>query len=331
MKILSDHRPQFRIAVPTHGRPEQLARFLEAVAPQFDRHPEFNLVVVNDGSHDEAYEKIVTSYLNIITYIAEPECRGIGPTRYRAISGATEEYIVTTDDDCIPGPFWLDWIKAYAMAFPNADILAGFTNPVRRDGTPANWPWTALPTASPASAIVDGSLLTAVGANSVFRRTFYESASLLDQLLWPDAEDYHRTRTALKSGASYQVCVSLKTSHPTFGGPMALIRKQYKYGLEASGYAVAFQDPQLLGPESLRRIWQAAISAARAVRPPSNQILSRLMNYELRFYAFLSQLALDMGRWRGLKRFSRKFDKPVPARKQLTDHYAEFVLDVDFK
>lgn len=68
-----------RIVVPTHKRPGDLETFLEHMVPQIRGRSNVRLVVVNDGTHDDAYQRVVERFADAIDY--RPQAVNRGPRR----------------------------------------------------------------------------------------------------------------------------------------------------------------------------------------------------------------------------------------------------------
>jgi GT2 family glycosyltransferase len=125
----SDCAPRISVAVSTYRRPDGLARLLEALRPQIEGRPARELVVINDGSHDAKYEAAIKPFAGLVSYHPLPQNVGIARARNESAARAHGDYIVFTDDDCVPPPFWLDWLEARLDANPEIDVLIGTTRP----------------------------------------------------------------------------------------------------------------------------------------------------------------------------------------------------------
>ena len=122
--------PGISILVATYKRPKGLRRLLDHIVPQVRGHPEREIIIVNDGTHDEAYQAVVDEFQNEITYVALPENIGVGGARQHAASLAKGDFIVFTDDDCEPPRWWLDWLSAQLLCHPDLDVVIGTTHPL---------------------------------------------------------------------------------------------------------------------------------------------------------------------------------------------------------
>lgn len=121
--------PSLSVVVATHRRPEGLGRLLAKLAPQTAGRTDREVIVVNDGSHDERYAKVVAAF-DGITYEALAENVGVGEARNRGAARARHDYVVYTDDDCEPPDCWLDWLSALLRMHPEIDVVAGTTRPL---------------------------------------------------------------------------------------------------------------------------------------------------------------------------------------------------------
>jgi GT2 family glycosyltransferase len=87
-------------------------------------------VVVNDGSHDPSYQRIIDEFGDGLVYEPTPRNNGTASARNSSAGLATKEFLVFTDDDCEPPPWWLDWVSARLVGDPRIDVLVGTTRPL---------------------------------------------------------------------------------------------------------------------------------------------------------------------------------------------------------
>jgi GT2 family glycosyltransferase len=106
-----------------------LRRLLTALQSQVEGRASREIVVINDGSHDDAYQRVAAEFAPVISYRALPKNVGIARARNESASRARGAYIVFTDDDCVPAPFWLDWLEARLDAHPELDVVVGSVRP----------------------------------------------------------------------------------------------------------------------------------------------------------------------------------------------------------
>jgi glycosyltransferase involved in cell wall biosynthesis len=118
------------VLIATHKRPAGLRRVLAALRPQVAGHPERSIVVVNDGTHDDAYAAVAAEFADVITYVMLPQPAGVAAARNAAVGMCKTAYAVFTDDDCEPPPWWLDWLDARLLSHPEIDVVVGVTRPL---------------------------------------------------------------------------------------------------------------------------------------------------------------------------------------------------------
>jgi GT2 family glycosyltransferase len=125
----ADVVPKLSVVICTHRRPSGLSALLNSLVPQVTGRPWREIVVVNDGTHDEAYAAVVAEFGDAIRYDALPAPRGIAVARNRTADLARGTFMIFTDDDCVVPPSWLDWVEARFAAHPELDVIGGTTRP----------------------------------------------------------------------------------------------------------------------------------------------------------------------------------------------------------
>ena len=95
--------PQFTVVIPVFNRPRQIERALRSCLVQ--RHPEFEVVVVDDASTDDTAGAARRSAGNRITLLQHAINRGVCAARNTGVSQARGEWIVflDSDDELLPG------------------------------------------------------------------------------------------------------------------------------------------------------------------------------------------------------------------------------------
>jgi GT2 family glycosyltransferase len=95
------------IIIPTYNRPERLRNCLSAiVASDYPAH-DFEVIVVDDGSHLPIEPVILGFQDRLNLTIIRQANAGPATARNTGIAAATGEFVVFTDDDCVPKPDWL--------------------------------------------------------------------------------------------------------------------------------------------------------------------------------------------------------------------------------
>ncbi|MEQ8536747.1 MAG: glycosyltransferase [Coleofasciculus sp. D1-CHI-01] len=105
--------PFFSVVIPTYHRNDLLVKCLDCLAPgrQTLSADQYEVIITDDGSHATA-EKIVLKYYTWAKWVAGsslgPACNRNNGAKY-----TQGEWLVFTDDDCLPDP---QWLEAYRKA-----------------------------------------------------------------------------------------------------------------------------------------------------------------------------------------------------------------------
>lgn len=94
----------FSIIIPTYNRRSMLDICLAAVTAL--DCPDYEVIVVDDGSSDGAEELVRTSFPEV-RFFRQEENRGPAAARNRGLREATGGILAFTDDDCVPPRDWL--------------------------------------------------------------------------------------------------------------------------------------------------------------------------------------------------------------------------------
>jgi GT2 family glycosyltransferase len=116
--------PRFSVIVPTHGRPAELTRCLEALAHLDYPRDRFEVIVVDDGSGAPPEDVIERVRGRLpVTLVAHEHNRGPACARNTGAARAVGEFLAFTDDDCAPAA---DWLRVLASRFAEEpDALLG--------------------------------------------------------------------------------------------------------------------------------------------------------------------------------------------------------------
>jgi glycosyltransferase involved in cell wall biosynthesis len=140
------------VIVPTYNRPDALAAVLEGYLAQDDR--DFELVVADDGSTNETRE-VVEAFKARAPFPVRhvwQEDRGfrLAAVRNRAVASTDADYIIFTDGDCIPPPYFVAAHKRLAerghfLAGSRMLLSEGFTREILASRIPvqawSRWQW----------------------------------------------------------------------------------------------------------------------------------------------------------------------------------------------
>jgi GT2 family glycosyltransferase len=123
--------PRVSVVAATRDRPDRLAALLEALRGQTLGAPDFEVVVVDDGSGTETRALLDAAArrgdleLRIVRHDA---ARGPGGARNAGWRAARAALVAFTDDDCRPAPGWLEAGLAAHERLPEA-VVQGRTQP----------------------------------------------------------------------------------------------------------------------------------------------------------------------------------------------------------
>jgi GT2 family glycosyltransferase len=123
---LDRHAEPVSLVICTSGRPDRLHVTLESVAAL--RHPEFELVLVDNAPTDETNKRILGSFEHKLNakYVIEP-IRGLSRARNAGIKAAGHEIIAFTDDDVLLDA---DWLLALQRGFRLGSKIGAVSGPV---------------------------------------------------------------------------------------------------------------------------------------------------------------------------------------------------------
>jgi GT2 family glycosyltransferase len=119
---------QFSVIIPTYQRPNDLARCLEQLKPGAQSLPfeHYEVIVTDDEGKGGNTQTLVAEKYPWAKWVAGPG-RGPAANRNCGADYAQGNWLVFTDDDCIPSPKWL---RAYAKEAKNSvAVMEGATVP----------------------------------------------------------------------------------------------------------------------------------------------------------------------------------------------------------
>lgn len=115
--------PFYSVVIPTCNRSELLIKCLDRLlsgAQTLDR-THYEVIVSDDGNNKQTQEIILEKYPEVY-WIAGPR-KGPAANRNNGASHARGEWLIFTDDDCIPEP---NWLKSYAQGILNHPDISVF-------------------------------------------------------------------------------------------------------------------------------------------------------------------------------------------------------------
>ena len=248
------------VVVPTHARPERLARLLDSLSRQSLPGHRFEIVIVDDGSPSPVRLDAATGDPD-----ARPDVRlvrqartGPAAARNRGAREARAPLLLFVDDDCIAAPGWVASHLAAHAGCPDA-LLGGATT----NGLPDN-PWSdaaeGLLGFLDAEATTGGGALDFVASNNIAcaRARFVEIGGFDARYPLAAGEDRAFCRAWVASGAPIVRVPEACVAHFHALDPARFWRQQHNYGRGAArfhadasnGRATARSTPTLPRPAS---------------------------------------------------------------------------------
>lgn len=131
---------RFSVVIATYNRAELLPHAIESVVRQ--TFPDWELVVVDDGSTDATREAVGSVADPRIRYIALPENRGATEARNRGVAEARGDWVLVWDSDDELAPHALETLASAIIKNPDADIVSAPAVPMRKG---REEPWARRP------------------------------------------------------------------------------------------------------------------------------------------------------------------------------------------
>ena len=234
--------PAASVVVPTHARPERLARLLDSLARQTLPDHRFEIVIVDDGSPSPVRLDAAAGDAGVRPDV-RPDVRVVrqarsGPAaaRNRGAREARAPLLLFVDDDCAAAP---DWVAAHVAAHagcPDA-LLGGVTT----NGLPDN-PWSdaaeGLLDFLDAEATAGGGALDFVASNNIAcaRARFLEIGGFDARYPLAAGEDRAFCRAWVASGAPIVRVPEARVAHFHALDPARFWRQQHNYGRGAARF-----------------------------------------------------------------------------------------------
>ncbi|HSJ15407.1 MAG TPA: glycosyltransferase [Longimicrobiales bacterium] len=118
--------PDLSVVVPTFNRPERLSRCLEGLSRQTTGRDAFEVIVVDDGGA-ASLEDVIARFGDTlqVRLLRQPNA-GPAAARNAGASAARGRVLAFTDDDCVPGPGWLEHMRSAWRLHPTG-LIGGTT------------------------------------------------------------------------------------------------------------------------------------------------------------------------------------------------------------
>ena len=234
-------RDDVSVIVPTYRRPDLLGRLLVALEPAVKNVAGRAAIVVNDGSHDAAYQKVVERHAGSVDYMVLE--RNVGPAAARNAGAERVRggIIVFIDDDCVPPPDWLDHVSAFFEAFPFAAVVGGYTEPMLPEEPGTVGRFTVAAGMNPNPIVVDGIPECLPTACLAVRREWFVKIGGFNDQLGYGGEDRDLTHRLTAAAAPVYVDRSWHVQHDQNWSLRGFCHRALAFGRSA-GRRIALMD-----------------------------------------------------------------------------------------
>ncbi len=210
------------VVIPTHNRPEALARLLASIGRSEVAGDRPEVVVVDDGSDGRAYDEVMAAYPEV-RWIRETRS-GPATARNRGWRAATGEVVVFVDDDCVFDPDALDFLR---KALATDDAVGATIEPLHRGRLIADFMHAEhLVT----HKVQDGNVRWLVTACLAVRRSALELVDGFDEQLVHGGEDVDLSLRLASAGLRLSVSAEAVVRHDHRAGLGQLVRTYYRHG-----------------------------------------------------------------------------------------------------
>lgn len=235
--------PTISVLVCTYRRPRGLQRLLDSLVGQVKGRTGREIVVVNDGTHDAAYEAVLAPFRDAIRYHRLEDNVGIAAARNISAALARNDYLVFTDDDTVPPSHWLDWLSMRLLEHPELDVVAGTTKPL----WPQNPSFFARVRAEhdlfPTTEDTGGTIIFPTACVAI-RRALFEEMGGFGFPNFPDAgEDTELATRLFRRGAVMRTDKAWATHHEITEGIWRLCKRYRRYGFANGKLALLTTSP----------------------------------------------------------------------------------------
>lgn len=125
---MKEKNPFFSIIVPTYNRPRRIVSCLEALSRLNCPHTSFEVIVVDDGSRIPVRTFISPFFDKMNLTVVTQENAGPSMARNAGAKCAKGDFLVFTDDDCMPAPDWLIALSNRFKTSPGCAIAGRSVN-----------------------------------------------------------------------------------------------------------------------------------------------------------------------------------------------------------
>ncbi|HJV09227.1 MAG TPA: glycosyltransferase [Acidimicrobiales bacterium] len=210
------------VVIPTHGRPEALARLLHSIVPVDVPGDGPQVVVVDDGSAPDTYEGVKAAYPSV-KWLRQPRS-GPATARNTGWQASTGDTVVFVDDDCVLAP---DTLSLLQDALARYDAAGASIEPLHRGHLVADYMHAEhLVT----HKLADGHVRWLVTACVAVRRPALESVGGFDEHLVHGGEDVDLSLRLKAAGFRLGVVEEAVAYHDHRASLPLLVRTYYRHG-----------------------------------------------------------------------------------------------------
>lgn len=182
--------PAVSVVIPTHNRPDGLARVLSALRGQHLKREMFEVIVVDDGSTPPARADADGLSVRIIRH---PHARGPAAARNAGWHAGRGRLIAFVDDDCAPAAAWLACLVRAGGEDEDMLVIQGPVKAIPGERPKLNPLSHTIQVAGPNRLFVS--------ANIAYSRPLLEKLGGFDESFRRSGEDVELGARALKAGA----------------------------------------------------------------------------------------------------------------------------------
>jgi GT2 family glycosyltransferase len=214
--------PKFSVVVAFYNAARTLDGCLKSL--QKLRYPDYEVIVVNDGSHDGSGEIMKRFPFRMITTANQ----GISAARNEGMRAATGEIIAYIDSDAKADP---DWLTYLAATYANSDMIAvGGPNPVPREDSWVSKCVFRSPGGPTQVMLDDQSAEHIPGCNMSFRKWALEEIGGFDPIYTKAGDDVDVCWRLIERGYRIGFSPSAVVWHHRRPSVTAYWRQQVGYG-----------------------------------------------------------------------------------------------------
>jgi cellulose synthase/poly-beta-1,6-N-acetylglucosamine synthase-like glycosyltransferase len=215
--------PRISVVVCTYNGQRTIRECLDSLLML--RYPDYEVIVVNDGSKDKTAAILREYDVRRIS----TENQGLSAARNTGLEAATGEIVAYVDDDACPDP---DWLLYLASAFRNSDYAAigGPNIPFPNDGFIANC--VAHAPGGPTHILISDTEAEHIpGCNMAFRKSCLDAAGGFDPQFRIAGDDVDLCWRLQKRGWKLGLAHSATVWHHSRSSVKAYLKQQWNYGV----------------------------------------------------------------------------------------------------